>query len=144
MGNNTDTVEGIARNLDANHMLYPKKGAAKKDISFFETRYNVVIPAQYKEWLLYSDGGEILPPAGLQLYGVNHIPLIGVIRDEIPYGYIMIGRLANGDPVIAGRDDETITIYDHEKKCIRQGVTYSGFYAFIKDLPHVFARMIDP
>lgn len=54
------------------------EAATEEQIARFEKDNNIQIPAQYKEWLQYSDGGELYLPAGVQLYGVAHKPLINI------------------------------------------------------------------
>ena len=40
----------------------------EEKISEFEKGHNVKLPTKFKEWLLFSDGGEFFLPAGIQLY----------------------------------------------------------------------------
>lgn len=54
------------------------EAATEEQIARFEKDNNIQIPARYKEWLQYSDGGELYLPAGVQLYGVAHKPLINI------------------------------------------------------------------
>ena len=44
----------------------------EEKILVFEKENEVTFPSRYKEWLLFSDGGELFLPAGIQLYG-NHL-----------------------------------------------------------------------
>ena len=84
-------------------------------ISVFENKNNVTLPLQYKKWLCFSDGGEIFLPAGLQLYEVDHKPIIDVNDNDRPSdNYIVIGALASGDPIIFEKGIEKIVIYNHE------------------------------
>ena len=41
----------------------------------FEKEKEITLPSKYKEWMLFSDGGELFLPAGVQLYGIEHSPL---------------------------------------------------------------------
>lgn len=50
----------------------------EEKISEFEKEKSVKLPAKYKEWLLFSDGGELFLPAGVQLYGMN-----GIWKDKV-------------------------------------------------------------
>ena len=43
----------------------------EEKIAEFEKEYSVKLPEEYKEWLLFSDGGELFLPAGIQLYGMG-------------------------------------------------------------------------
>ena len=49
-----------------------------KKIKKFEKECNIKLPKEYKEWLMFSDGGELFLPAGIQLYGIESKPRIYV------------------------------------------------------------------
>ena len=110
-------------------------GATDDQIVSFERENGVTIPQKYKEWLILSDGGEFYLPAGLQLYGVAHKPIIDVtISDRPDDSYIVIGALSFGDPILFKRGSEQIYIYNHEDGTIAEDETYNDFLAFINDL----------
>ena len=93
------------------------EAATDKLISQFEKENKIQLPSKYKEWLLYSDGGEIFLPAGVQLYGVAHKPMIDLKDNDRPNdNYIVIGALASGEPVLCKKDAEKIYVYDHESQ----------------------------
>ena len=79
--------------------------ATEEQISAFEKENGITFPEEYREWLTFSDGGELFLPAGVQFYGVAHKPLIDVNDDRRP------------------EDGE---IYD--------GFTYEDFYDFLDNL----------
>ena len=111
------------------------EGATEEQIAQFERDHGIELPEKYKEWLRYSDGGELFLPAGVQLYGVAHKPIIDVDENDRPdEKYIVIGALASGDPVLCEKSDERISIYDHEAGDIDDELTYDDFYAFLNDL----------
>ena len=111
------------------------EGASQEQILLFEKNSNFVLPVQYKEWLLLSDGGEFFLPAGIQLYGVAHKPLIDVTDDDKPNGdYCVIGALASGDPILCQKNGEQISIYNREAGRIEEDEVYQNFYAFLNDL----------
>lgn len=56
----------------------------EEKIAEFEKKLSVKLPEKYKEWLLFSDGGEFFLPAGIQLYGVEHKPVIDVDNNDGP------------------------------------------------------------
>ena len=86
-----------------------------EEITKFEKEKSVKLPENYKEWLLFSDGGEIFLPAGIQLYGVEHKPVIDVNNNDRPSeGYIVIGALASGDSILCEKAGEKIAIYNQE------------------------------
>lgn len=107
----------------------------EEKISEFEKEHSVQLPAKYKEWLLFSDGGEFFLPAGIQLYGVEHKPLINVNDNSRPSDdYIVIGAFASGDPILCKKAEETISIYNQEVGEIDEELVYSDFVAFLNDL----------
>lgn len=59
-------------------------GTTEEKIQAFEKETEVTLPSKYKEWLLFSDGGELFLPAGVQLYGIEHKPLIDVNDNSRP------------------------------------------------------------
>lgn len=111
------------------------EGATEEQITQFEKEHEISLPEKYKEWLMYSDGGELFLPAGVQLYGVTHKPVIDVNENDRPDGnYIVIGALASGDPVLCEKSGEKISIYDHESGSVDDELIYDDFYAFLNDL----------
>lgn len=115
-------------------MRFPN-GAAEDQIADFENKHNIKFPSKYREWLLFCDGGEFFLPAGVQMYGVAHKPIIDVFDNDRPSSnYIIIGALASGDPILCEKGNETISIYNHEAGRIESDETYEDFYAFLNDL----------
>ena len=111
------------------------EAATDKLISQFEKENKIQLPSKYKEWLLYSDGGEIFWPAGVQLYGVAHKPMIDLKDNDRPNdNYIVIGALASGEPVLCKKDAEKIYVYDHESQEIDDDLVYEDFFALLRDL----------
>lgn len=101
----------------------------------FEKENDVTFPSKYKEWLLFSDGGEFFLPAGIQLYGVEHKPLIDVNDNSRPSeDYVVIGALASGDPILFKKDSEIIAIYNQVAGRIEDDEIYDDFIAFLNDL----------
>ena len=85
----------------------------------FEKLHDIKLPRKYKEWLLFSDGGDLFLPAGIQLYGVAHKPVIDVNDNSRPdESYVVIGALASGDPILFKKESEEIAIYNIEANCI--------------------------
>ena len=124
----------IDRLNDQGKMIFPE-GATEEQIVQFEKDHDVFLPEKYKAWLQHSDGGELFLPAGVQLYGVAHKPLIDIKDDDRPNNnYIVIGALASGDPVLCEKSGEKITIYDNEIGSIDDELVYDDFFAFLNDL----------
>lgn len=111
------------------------EGATEEQITQLEKEHEVSLPEKFKEWLMYSDGGELFLPAGVQLYGVTHKPVIDVNENDRPdENYIVIGALASGDSVLCEKSGEKISIYDHEPGSVDDELIYDDFYAFLNDL----------
>ena len=108
---------------------------SEEKITVFEKEKNIRLPEKYKEWLLFSDGGEFFLPAGIQLYGIEHKPLINIDNNDRPSDeYIVIGTLASGDPILCEKAGEKITIYNQEAGRIEDDEIYDDFMAFLNDL----------
>ena len=107
----------------------------EEKILVFEKENDVTFPSRYKEWLLFSDGGELFLPAGIQLYGVEHKPLIDVNDNSRPNeDYVVIGALASGDPILFEKDSEKVAIYNQAAGRIEDDEIYDDFFAFLNDL----------
>ena len=112
--------------------------ATAAEIGNFEIENQVHLPIQFREWLMYSDGGELYLPAGIQLYGVAHKPLIDVNDTDRPdSSYTVIGTLSSGDPILCEMTGERISIYNHEAGKIESDESYSDFFTFISSLDEV-------
>lgn len=119
-------IQGKMRFLD---------GATESQINEYEEKNNIKFPSRYREWLLFSDGGSFYLPAGVQMYGVAHKPIIDVSDDDRPStNYIVIGSLASGDPILCEKDSEKISIYNHEAGRIEDNEIYEDFFSFINNL----------
>ena len=111
------------------------EAATVEQIAQFEKENDIKLPGQYKEWLKFSDGGELYLPAGVQLYGVAHKPLIDKDDNDRPDdNYIVVGALASGEPVLFKKDEEKLFIYDHESQELDDDLTYDDFVALLNDL----------
>lgn len=122
---NTICAQGENNFLDA---------TTKEKIIAFETKHNIKLPVKYKEWLLFSDGGEIFLPAGIQFYGVEHNPTIDIEDNNKPgTDYIVIGVLSSGDPIVFKIGEEQISIYNLEDDRIEDDETYKNFLCFLED-----------
>lgn len=111
------------------------EAATQEKIDIFEKENDITLPVKYKEWLLFSDGGEFFMPAGIQLYGVEHKPVINVKKNDRPSDdYIVIGTLASGDPILCEKNGEKIAIYNQEGGRIEDDEIYDDFIAFLNDL----------
>lgn len=113
-------------------------GATDTQIQEFEKKYDTRFPVRFKEWLRFSDGGEFFLPAGIQMYGVAHKPVIDVADDDRPNkDYIVIGALASGDPILCDAKGERISIYNHEAGRIETDEIYEDFFTFLNELHEI-------
>jgi hypothetical protein len=107
-------------------------------IEAFESEHDCQLPSQLKQWLLVSDGGDFFLPAGFQLRGVAHLPLIAADDEDRPDdSYLVIGTLSSGDPVLCERSSERISIYNHEAGRIEDDETFADFFTFLTSLADV-------
>lgn len=115
-------------------MDFLEETTAEKILSF-EKEKGITLPSKYKEWLLFSDGGELFLPAGVQFYGIEHKPLIDVNDNSRPSDdYVVIGALASGDPILFEKNGEKIAIYNQAAGRIEDDEIYDDFIAFLTDL----------
>ena len=115
-----------------------RNATTEAKISQFEEKNHFKLPSKFREWLQYSDGGELFLPAGVQFYGVAEKPLIDVNDDDRPDdSYVVIGALSNGDPILCRKDSEEIAIYNQEAGRIEDDERYEDFFAFLKDLYNI-------
>jgi hypothetical protein len=112
--------------------------ATESQIIEFEKTTGAALPEAYKEWLLFSDGGECYLPAGIQLYGVAHKPIIDINDNDRPdENYIVIGALASGDPIVCEKGNERISLYNREAGKIESDEVYINFVDFLNNLEEV-------
>lgn len=131
----SEGLKAIIDKLNDQGKMVFLEGATEEQITQFEKDHEIELPEKYKEWLQYSDGGELFLPAGVQFYGVVHKPTIDVDENDRPdEKYIVIGALASGDPVLCEKSSEKITIFDHETGSIDEELIYDDFYVFLNDL----------
>jgi len=114
---------------DTERRLQP--AATDAQIEAFEDKYHLRLPVAYKEWLKFSDGGEV---NGATFFGVNALPTLSDDADWSPIeGWIVIGFTANGDSIMFRENSRMVVIFDHETGTIHTGEMYDNFYVFLKD-----------
>ena len=129
-------IEAFIEKLTVGDDARLPNGATEEQITRFETECEVKLPSLFREWLLRSDGGDLFPPAGFQIYGIAHKPFIDINDDDRPdERYIVIGALASGDPVLCEKENERISIFNHDAGRIEEDEVYPDFLAFLNDLP---------
>lgn len=110
-------------------------GISEEEILEFEKSSKITLPSKYKEWLQFSDGGELYLPAGVQLYGVEHKPVIDINDDSRPSDeFVVIGAFATGDPILFKKGEETISIYNQELGEIDDELVFENFEELLKEL----------
>ena len=115
-------------------MAFPE-AASEEQIELFEKEHKLKLPQKYKEWLLFSDGGELYLPGGVQMYGVAHKPFINLSDSNRPNdNYIVIGSLSSGDPILCEKEGERIAIYNLEDGKIEDDEVYDDYFSFLKGL----------
>lgn len=131
----TARTKAVVKRLVAHGRMAFIEGATEEQIEAFERKYDMVLPERHKEWLRFSDGGELFLPAGVQLYGVAHKPMIDTADDNRPSErYVVIGAMASGDPILFERGTENVAIFNREAWQIEEGESYKDFFAFVNDL----------
>lgn len=131
----SDELKKIIEQFNERGKMRFFEAATEEQIVAFENEHGITLPEKYKEWLQYSDGGDLFLPAGIQFYGVAHKPIIDVNNEDRPNeNYIVIGALSMGDPVVFEKSKEQISVYNHEAERIEEDETYADFIEFLKGL----------
>ena len=131
----SDELKRIIDRIKTQGKMNFLEAATEEQIAMYEKEKEIQLPSKYKEWLLFSDGGELFLPAGVQMYGVSHKPLINIDDDDRPdERYVVIGALSTGDPILCEKVGEKISIYNHEAGRIEKDEIYTDFIAFLNDL----------
>lgn len=131
----SEELKQIIDELKSHGKMAFLEATTEDKIDAFENEQAVALPSKYKEWLLFSDGGEFFLPAGIQLYGIEHKPLINVNDNSKPNeDYIVIGALASGDPILCEKNSEKIAIYNQEAGRIEDDEIYDNFIDFLNDM----------
>ena len=135
MKNYTFELSSIINKLKEQGKMNFMPKATDDHIYRFEKINSVILPSQYKAWLLFSDGGDLFLPAGVQLYGVSHLPLIDVNNKYVPNNrYIVIGALASGDQIIFSKGEDQVSIFNHETEKINYNESFADFFTFLTNL----------
>lgn len=134
----SEELKEVVNQLNSQGEMSFLEAATVEQIVDFEKAKDIVLPKGYKEWLKFSDGGELFLPAGAQFYGVANKPLIDVDDEDKPDDtYLVIGALCTGDPILCQKDSERISIYNHEDGTIEDDETYENFLTFLADMPEI-------
>lgn len=80
----SEELKAIVDKFKEQGKMYFLEETTEDKISVFEEEKGITLPSKYKEWLLFSDGGELFLPAGVQFYGIEHKPLIDVDDNSRP------------------------------------------------------------
>ena len=131
----SDELKKIISTFESQGVMNFLDPASEEQISQFEKKNGIRLPEKYREWLRFSDGGEFFLPAGTQMYGVAHLPLIDVADEGCPDDkHIVVGRRCNGDPVMYEKGSETFAIYFPDEGKIGNGLVYNDYFDFLNDL----------
>lgn len=131
----SDELKAIVERLREQGKMSFLEAATEEQIAAFEEKNNIKFPLKYREWLLFSDGGEFFLPAGIQLYGISHEPIIDMNDSEkLDNMYIVIGALASGDPILCEKNGEKIMIFNSENERIEPDEIYEDFFALLNDM----------
>lgn len=131
----SNELNNIVERLKSQGQMTFLDSATDQQIIDFEKSHGLKLPLKYKEWLLFSDGGECFLPAGVQFYGIAHKPTIDADDDNRPNdSYIVIGALSSGDPILYKKNKEEIAIFNREAGIIEDDEIYDDFFAFLNNL----------
>jgi len=116
--------------------------ASDNEVMQWEKENGVILPGEYKEWLRFSDGGEIFIP-GAQLYGVKHKPLLSYFnqpdeRGDLPDVFYVLGEFCFGDLLCFVKGENNIIQWDHENW--EEFTRWDNFNAFLSEAEELFGE----
>ncbi len=132
------TIFNYLKELPNMHFQPPTN---EEDIYEWEKKYIIKLPADYKSWLLLSDGGEIFIP-GIQFYGICQRPVLhqNILNDQndnLPTDLFVIGVFSFGDLLCFVKDEDTIIQWDHENW--NEYMKWDNFLSFLTEMKELFA-----
>ena len=73
----SEELKAIVDKFKEQGKMYFLEETTEDKISVFEEEKGITLPSKYKEWLLFSDGGELFLPAGVQFYDEYGVLIMG-------------------------------------------------------------------
>jgi len=129
----------IQKLIDTNAPMRFKPGADAGAVEKYEQAAGITIPASYREWLDFSDGGEIFVP-GTEFYGVNADERFSLYSENDPKArevfsldasMLIVGQLNFGDLVCLDVNSGEIIQWDHELD--EEYLRWTDIFSFIED-----------
>jgi hypothetical protein len=125
----------IERLLKTGGTIEKQPPATAESISKVEKALNAVLPAAYREWLGFSNGGEIFVP-GTIFYGTDGNNSLAnnntsKLREQfsIPKNLVIIGQMNFGDFVCADLNTQQIVQWSHDDG--EEFLRWDNFYIFL-------------
>lgn len=78
----SEELKAIVDKLNEQGKMNFFDATTEEKIMSFEKGNEITLPSKYKEWLMFSDGGELFLPAGVQLYGIEHTASMWATRSS--------------------------------------------------------------
>ena len=129
----------IQRLLETGAEMDFVNGANERDIALYEQSKGFKLPSDYREWLLFSNGGEIFVP-GTQFFGVDTVSNYSLVNQNskeirsifsLANFLLIIGRMNFGDLLCIDLNTNEIVQWDHETD--EEFLRWSGFFAFLSE-----------
>ncbi|MDR1197161.1 MAG: SMI1/KNR4 family protein [Candidatus Nomurabacteria bacterium] len=117
-----------------------EKPATRAEISDFEKKNGVTFSEDFKEFLLFANGGEIFVPGDV-FFGVNDSSryysisreekILDKIENSVPDGMVIVGKTNFGDPFFLEQKSGEVIEWDHESD--EESLRWKSFGEFLKD-----------
>lgn len=129
----------IQRLLDTKAKMTFHIGASVSQITNYENETNNKLPNDFKEWLLFSNGGEIFVP-GTVLYGVDNNAKSSLLNENddqkrgafsLDDSLLVIGRFNFGDLLCIDLNCAEVVQWDHEED--EEYLRWNSFFEFIEE-----------
>lgn len=109
------------------------KGITKKDIKKYEKEANILLPIDYKEWLLSSNDGGIFD-LDITFYEIEKLNMENQKLHNMfafPISYLTIGKFNFGDLICINLNTGEIVQWDHETN--EEFLKWNTFWEFLEE-----------
>ena len=122
-----------------NYPMDFQPGATVQDLAAFENQNAIRIPKEYKNWLMFSNGGEILVP-GSQFYSIDNSDDDSLIfhnsddyrhKFSLPSSLYIVGRTNFGDLLCLDIMSGEFVQWDHETD--EEFLRWKSMYEYVND-----------
>lgn len=131
--------ELIQKLQNSTSRMFFVSGVSAEALDLYEQTQGIRLPGDYRQWLMFSNGGELFAP-GLVLLGIPaekwNLATANTPESreeyELPEDLYIIGTQNYGDPICFDRETFEIVQWDHET--VEASSAWDSFRDFLENL----------